>query len=128
VTKLVKEYQVQKVLWERPEVYPYKGRRQMGIRTFLALGVALGAVLTVPGVEYIAVSPMMWKGRYPKERTLQWVHEEGYTTEDHNEADAIAMLLWYWERGERWLQAQAQAGTEVATERKTRKRRSSETV
>lgn len=93
---LIQQYSVNFVLYESPGFFLYSKDRGVGIRSFVGLGMSIGSILSIPGIEYQGISPQEWKGRKTKQETKNMIESIlGYEIKDHNEIDAIGLLVWF---------------------------------
>lgn len=93
IKEQVEEYDVDSLIYE----YPDKGKyHPTGMQTFVKLGVAIGAVLSLyDWDEVFQYTPKEWKGKTGKEETLEEISEKGFDVKDDNVGDAIALALYH---------------------------------
>lgn len=93
IKEQVEEYNVDSLVYE----YPDKGKyHPTGMQTFVKLGVAIGAVLSLyDWDEVYQYTPKEWKGKSGKEETLEEISKEGFDVDDDNVGDSIALALYH---------------------------------
>ncbi len=93
IKEQVEQYDVDSLVYE----YPDKGKyHPTGMQTFVKLGVAIGAVLSLYDWEEVyQYTPKEWKGKTGKEETLKEIADKGFDVKDDNVGDAVALALYH---------------------------------
>jgi len=93
IKEQVEQYDVDSLVYE----YPDKGKyHPTGMQTFVKLGVAIGAVLSLYDWDEVCqYTPKEWKGKTGKEETLEEISDKGFDVKDDNVGDAVALALYY---------------------------------
>lgn len=95
IQNLVDEWDVDLIIYEWPEAFRYSHGTQ-GVQTFLRMGLAFGAFLTIRDIEFEQVTPREWKGQQKKEETKLLVNNRyDVDIKNSNSADAVG-LYDYW--------------------------------
>lgn len=97
ISEQVDEYGVETLVYE----YPDKGKyHPTGMQTFIKLGVAIGAVLSLYDWEEVyQYTPREWKGKSSKGDTEVLVKGKyGIESDDSNEIDAIGLCAYHNEK------------------------------
>jgi len=97
INEQIYEYDIDTLVYE----YPDKGKyHPTGMQTFVKLGVAIGAVLSLYNWESVfQYTPREWKSNKSKEETELLVKEKyGIESKDSNEIDAIGLCAYHNEK------------------------------
>ena len=107
IGKLIKEYNIDEVIFEDIQLQDVNGNKETGIKTFKILAEVYGVVyeyLTEIGIKNSSVLPIKWKahfkiagkGRAQEKKMSKAYVEKTYgidCTED--EADSLCIAMWY---------------------------------
>ena len=107
IGKLIKEYNIDEVVFEDIQLQDVNGNKETGIKTFKILAEVYGVVyeyLTEIGIKNSSVLPIKWKahfkiagkGRAQEKKMSKAYVEKTYgidCTED--EADSLCIAMWY---------------------------------
>lgn len=107
IGKLIKEYNIDEVVFEDIQLQDVNGNKETGIKTFKILAEVYGVVyeyLTEIGIKNSSVLPIKWKAHFkiagkgrPQEKKMSKAHVlKTYgidCTED--EADSLCIAMWY---------------------------------
>lgn len=97
VVDMAKEHRVGLVVIEEPELFlrSFKGSSASASGSVLKLSALVYSIRACVPCEVELFKPSKWKGQVPKHIMHKRLGLEKVSTHSHDEADAIALGLWY---------------------------------
>lgn len=107
IGKLIKEYNIDEVVFEDIQLQDVNGNKETGIKTFKILAEVYGVVyeyLTEIGIKNSSVLPIKWKAHFKiagKGRTQEKKMSKAYVEKTYgidcteDEADSLCIAMWY---------------------------------
>ena len=107
IGKLIKEYNIDEVIFEDIQLQDVNGNKETGIKTFKILAEVYGVVyeyLTEIGIKNSSVLPIKWKAHFKiagKGRTQEKKMSKAHVLKTYgidcteDEADSLCIAMWY---------------------------------
>lgn len=107
ISKLIKDYDIDEVVFEDIQLQDVNGNKETGIKTFKILAEVYGVVyeyLTEIGIKNSSVLPIKWKAHFKiagKGRAQEKMMSKAYVKKTYgiscteDEADSLCIAMWY---------------------------------
>lgn len=107
ISKLIKNYDIDEVVFEDIQLQDVNGNKETGIKTFKILAEVYGVVyeyLTEIGIKNSSVLPIKWKAHFKiagKGRAQEKMMSKAYVEKTYgiscteDEADSLCIAMWY---------------------------------